>query len=62
MSGIEERLRSAEEIIRAQNRLIQAMYDADLEGSWPREASELQAEYETRYGVNLDGEDVRPEV
>ena len=41
MSGIEERLRSAEEIIRAQNRLIQAMYDADLEESWPRSAVRL---------------------
>lgn len=56
MSGIEERLRSAEEIIRAQNRKIRAMYDSDFEVSWPREADELQAKYERRYGVNLDGD------
>lgn len=59
MSEIEDRLRRAEEIVRAQNRMIQAMYDSDLEASWPREASELQAEYERRYGVILDG-DARP--
>ena len=59
MSELEERLRQAEEIVRAQNRMIQAMYDSDLEASWPREASDLQAEYEKRYGVILDG-DARP--
>lgn len=56
MSELEERLRQAEEIIRAQNRMIQAMYDSDLEASWPKEAGQLQAEYERRYGVILDGD------
>ena len=56
MSELEGRLRQAEEIIRAQNRLVDAMYDSDLEASWPREAGQLQADYERRYGVILDGD------
>lgn len=56
VSETEERLRQAEEIIRAQNRKMQAMYDNDLSALWPRDADELQGAYEKQYGVDLDGE------
>lgn len=51
---LEDRIREAEEIIRAQNRLVQAMYNSDLEESWPKDASRLQQEYEQRYEVELE--------
>lgn len=56
MGDLEQRLREAEEIIRAQNRKIQDMYDTDAESAWSRDADELQGAYEARYGVNLDGD------
>jgi hypothetical protein len=51
----ENRLREAETIIRAKNRLEQAMYDTDMEAAWPREADELERAYQQRYGVDLSG-------
>jgi hypothetical protein len=54
--SIEERLAQAEAIIRAKNRLEQAMYDSDLEQSWPREAAELEQAYQQRYGIDLSGD------
>lgn len=51
------RISEAERIIRAQNRLIDAMYNSDSEASWPRETGPLLAAYETRYDVNLSAED-----
>jgi hypothetical protein len=56
MSELEERLAQAEEIIRAKNRLEQAMYDSDSEHGWPREAGLLERAYEQRYAVNLSGD------
>lgn len=53
---MESRIQQAEEIIRAKNRLIEAMYNSDLEASWPKESSELQGIYETRYNVVLDAD------
>jgi hypothetical protein len=50
----EERIAEAEAIIRAKNRLEQAMYDSDLEASWPHDAHDLQRAYEQKYGVRLD--------
>jgi hypothetical protein len=55
MSEVEERLAQAEAIIRAKNRLEQAMYDSDFEAGWPRDAAELERAYEQRYGVDLSG-------
>ena len=56
MTEAEERLAQAEAIIRAKNRLEQAMYDSDSEASWPtREAAKLERAYEERYGVDLSG-------
>jgi hypothetical protein len=52
---MDERIAQAEELIRAKNRLEQAMYDGDLEVSWPRDAAELERAYERRYGVDLSG-------
>jgi hypothetical protein len=52
-----ERLAQAEEIIRAKNRLEWAMFNSDIEASWPREAHELELAYEQRYAVNLSGDD-----
>ncbi|HEY9408885.1 MAG TPA: hypothetical protein VIP77_04830 [Jiangellaceae bacterium] len=54
MSELEERLSQAEEIIRAKNRLIDAMYNSDLSVSWPRDADELEGAYQERYGVKLE--------
>ena len=51
-----ERLHQAEELIRAKNRLEQAMYDSDLEASWPEEAAQLERAYEQRYGVDLSAD------
>jgi hypothetical protein len=59
MSETEERLAQAEAIIRAKNRLEQAMYDSDLEIGWPREAFELEQAYQQRYGVDLSGVEQR---
>jgi hypothetical protein len=55
MSEQDSRLAEAERIIRAQNRLIQAMYDGDYEAGWPKESGPLQAAYEERYEVDLSG-------
>lgn len=52
----EDRLGEAEAIIRAKNRLVQAMYDTDMEAVWPREADELERAYQQRYGVDLSGD------
>jgi hypothetical protein len=57
---MEERLAQAEAIIRAKNRLEQAMYNSDLERSWPREAHELELAYEQRYEVSLSGDEQTP--
>lgn len=55
MSDLEQRIKEAEAIIRAQNRLQIAMYDSDNSAAWPTEANELQYAYEKRYDVDLDG-------
>lgn len=57
VSTIEERLQQAEEIIRAQNRLVQAMLDGAVETAWPKEALVLQGIYQQRYGVDLSGQE-----
>lgn len=51
IESLKARVAEAEDIIRAKNKLIQAMYDSTYELSWPREASELEGAYEERYGV-----------
>jgi hypothetical protein len=56
MSTVEERLAEAEAIIRAKNRLEEAMYSSDSEHGWPREADELEQAYQQRYGVDLSGD------
>lgn len=58
MSSIEDRLREAEEIIRAQNQLIQAMHYYVLEDLWPKEATVLQGTYEQQYGVDLSAGEI----
>ena len=54
-----KRLAEAEAIIRAKNRLEQAMYDSDSEASWPRDADALERAYQQRYGVDLSGVEQR---
>lgn len=51
---LQRRLDEAEEIIRACRRLEAAMYNSDLERSWPTEAHDLLRSYETRHGVDLE--------
>jgi hypothetical protein len=51
------RAAEAEAIVTALRRLETAMYNSDYEGSWPRDANELQSAYEAKYGVSLDPED-----
>lgn len=53
---LRQRIAEAEELIRAQNELQDAMYNNDLAALWPTRATELQNAYEQRYGVNLEGE------
>ena len=48
-----DRLAEAEAIITALRGLETAMYNSDLEASWPREATDLQNAYESKYDVNL---------
>lgn len=56
LTALRARVEEAEAIVRAQNRLIVAMYDSDFSASWPTEAAELEAAYCERYGANLDAE------
>ncbi len=48
------RVRQLEDLVRAKNALIEAMYDSSSAASWPRGADDLQDEYERAYGVDLD--------
>lgn len=50
----EDRVRDAEALIRALKRQINAMYDYDLEISWPRGANHLEVAYAGRYGVDFE--------
>jgi hypothetical protein len=54
VGDLEERIRLAEDIIRAKNRLIEAMYNSDLSAGWPTDASTLESAYQERYGVRLE--------
>jgi hypothetical protein len=51
--GLLARVAEAEAIVIALRGLVQAMYDSDYEGGWPRDASRLQGAYEEKYGVSL---------
>ena len=42
-----------ETLVRAHNRLEQAMYDTDSELAWPKDAVQLQRAYEREHDVNL---------
>jgi hypothetical protein len=53
IDGLNLRVRKAEEIIRAQERLMQAMYDGDFEAGWPRDSQELIRRYMDDYRVSL---------
>jgi len=51
---LHQRIREAEEIIRAHKRLEWAMYNSSLEISWPTDAHQLSKDYENRYDVDFD--------
>jgi hypothetical protein len=53
--ALQRRLRFAEELIRAQDRLMDAMYNSNLERGWPKDAGHLHEVYEATYGVDLYG-------